>query len=96
MEVVEIKNDRDLALIFDDGVRYDILEGMVPPQFEKSGGRYTSDLMFIMEDDPDGSYKLVEWVCGITTMTIEDIVEFCTNIRNKGVDEAWKILLRIG
>lgn len=95
-EVVKVVNDQDLSIVFDDGVKHEILEGMVPPQFEKNGGRYTSDLMFIMESDEDGTYKLVDWICGITTMTIEDIVEYCTNLRNKGADEAFRIFIRKG
>ena len=49
----------------------------------------TSDLMFVMEEDEEGYPKFLTWVCGITTATIEDIVEYCTILRDKGEYEAF-------
>ena len=84
-DVVEIVRDGDFLIRFADGVEYAILEGVVPGRFEVNHHEPTSDLMFVM-DNTTSNWKLVDWVAGVNLMTMEEIVEFCKDLRKKGAD----------
>lgn len=86
-EVVEVVTDGDYLIRFADGVEYSILEGVVPIKVDSHYP--TSDIMFVMDTTTD-CWQLVDWVCGITLMSTDEIVEFCKELREEQLKKGEK------
>lgn len=80
MEVTKVITDKDLIVKFADGTEYAVFEGVVPGKWERSGLSLTSDICFVMDVTTE-DWKLVDWVCGITLMSIDNIVELCKELK---------------
>lgn len=86
-DVVEVVTDGDYLIRFADGVEYSILEGVVPIKVDSHYP--TSDIMFVMDTTTD-CWRLVDWVCGITLMSTDEIVEFCKKLREEQLKKGEK------
>lgn len=81
-KVVSIENDTELLLTFDDGVVYDILEGVTPSNLEAHKREYTSDWAFILDVTDEDNVFVVDFFAGITMYSLEEVIKCCEDLRN--------------
>lgn len=62
--------------VFDDGLLYELVEGIVPGS-GRSGKVVTSDVLFVVDEDG----TVLDWIYGFTFMRDDEIAEFCKTVR---------------
>ena len=69
-------NRDECVVIFDDGVQYEVLEGVVPGCYGK-----TSDIAFVMGEKNGIPLQLLDYRFGLTLMDTDELIKMCEEVR---------------